>query len=54
MATVIQRVDENGQVHMDIEAPADDEEEEEEVENYGTADGDNTMTADQVRSAGSL
>lgn len=49
VATVIQRVDENGQVHMDVEAPADEEEEEEEEDRFGASDGDNTMATGQVR-----
>lgn len=53
VATVIQRVDENGQVHMDVEAPADEEEEEEEEDRFGASDGDNTMAAGQVRNKGS-
>lgn len=53
VATVIQRVDENGQVHMDVEAPADEEEEEEEEDRFGASDGDNTMAAGQEEAANS-
>ena len=48
---MLQRVDENGQVHMDIEAPSEEaeEEEEDEEDNYRPSDGDNNLVSEQVR-----
>lgn len=45
---MIQRIDGNGQVHMDIEAPADDDDEDDDDTSNNGLDMDTTMTDSQV------
>lgn len=44
---MIQRIDGNGQIHMDIEAPADDDDDDDDDTSNGL-DMDTTMTDSQV------
>ena len=47
VVVLLQLVEDSGWMHVDIEAPGDEEEEEE--DNCGVSDGDSNMSTQQVR-----